>query len=258
MCRRVYNSAMFNLQHILYMVISGLLTVVLLIVARVFAKTEHSKNLILKFSAIITVVIHYSNLWVDYFTTGGNAVIENNQILPVYPCNVVMWMLLIAALTENKKRLRFQILGESCFYIGTVCGIIGIVLNANFGNTPTLADYDILKGMLSHSTMLFGCLYMMVGDYIKVRVFNVVSVTAGLGTFVICGVGVNWLYEHFGMEPPDGMFLISNPYFRTSPIVMGIWVVMVMFVVLALWELRLPQDERWYTKLKNRFDLKHI
>jgi hypothetical protein len=240
------------------MVISGVLTVVLLVLARVFVKSEHSKNLILKFSAIITVAIHYSNLWVDYFTTGGNAVIENNQILPVYPCNVVMWMLLIAALTKNKQRLRFQILGEFCFLIGTVCGIIGIVLNANFGNTPTLADYDILKGMLSHSTMLFGCLYLMVGDYVKVRVFNVVSVTVGLGTFVLCGMGVNRLYQHFGMEPPDGMFLISNPYFQTSPIVIGVWAILIMFVILALWELRLPQKERWYSKLKDRLDTKQI
>jgi hypothetical protein len=249
---------MFNLHHILYMVISGLFTVVLLIMAKVFVKTEHTKNRILKFFAIITVVIHYSNLWVDYFTTGGNAVIENNQILPVYPCNVVMWMLLVAALTKNKKRLRFQILGEFCFYVGTICGIIGIVLNTNFSNNPTLADYDILKGMLSHSTMLFGCLYLMVGDYVKVRVFNVVSVTAGLGSFVICGVGVNKLYEHFGMEPPDGMFLISNPYFRTSPIVIGIWAILIMFVVLALWELRLPQEERWYSKIKERIEPKRI
>lgn len=249
---------MFNLQHILYMAISGALTVVLLVMAHVFVKDERTKNYILKFSAIITVAIHYSNLWVDFFTTGGNAVIENNHILPVYPCNVVMWMLLIASLTENKKRLLFQILGEFCFIVGTICGVVGIVFNLNFGNTPTLADYDILKGMLSHSTMLFGCIYLMVGGFVKVRVFNVVSVTAGLGCFVIFGVGVNWLYEHFGMEPPDGMFLRSNPYFQTSTIVLGLWAILILFAILALWELRLPQEERWYSKLRERLDPKHI
>lgn len=246
---------MFNLQHILYMVISGALTVVLLVLARVYVKDDNTKNFILKFSAIITVAIHYSSLWVDYFATGGNAVIENNQILPVYPCNVVMWMLLIASLTANKKSLRFQMLGEFCFYVGTICGIIGIVLNTNFGNNPTLADYDILKGMLSHSTMLFGCIYMMVGRYIKIRMFNVVSVTAGLACFVVCGVGVNQLYDYFGMVPPDGMFLQSNPYSSTSPVTLGIWAVAIMFVVLALWELRLPPNERWYSKLKSRLDV---
>lgn len=245
----MYNERMFNTQHILYMVISGILTVVLLALAARYAKDQKSKNCILKLSAIITVMIHYSNLWVDYFATGGNATIENNHILPVYPCNVVMWMLLVASLLQNKKRLLFQVLSEFCFFVGSICGIVGIVLNVNFGNTPTLADYDILKGMLSHSTMLFGCLYMMVGKYIRIRVFNAVSVTIGLGTFVICGVGVNMLYEHFGMTPPDGMFMKSNPYTSVSPVILGLWAIVIMFCALAIWEMRLPKEERWYNKL---------
>lgn len=240
---------MFNTQHIMYMVISGILTVMLLFLAARYAKDQKTKNFILKLSAIITVMIHYSNLWVDYFVSGGNATIENNQILPVYPCNVVMWMLLVASLLQNKKRLLFQVLSEFCFLVGSICGIVGIVLNVNFGNTPTLADYDILKGMLSHSTMLFGCLYMMVGKYVRIRVFNAVSVTIGLGTFVICGVGVNMLYEYFGMTPPDGMFLKSNPYTTVSPVILGIWAIIILFCGLSIWELRLPKEDRWYSKL---------
>lgn len=243
---------MFNTQHILYMVISGAATAALLYLARRLAKTETAKNNILKFFAILTVAIHYSNLWVDYFANGGTATIENNQILPVYPCNVVMWMLLIAALLRDKKRLIFQMLGEFCFYGGTVCGVVGIVLNVNFGNNPTLADYDILKGLLSHSTMLFGCIYMKVGGFIRVRMFNAVSVAAGLASFVVCGTAVNRLYEHFGMIPPDGMFLKSNPNLSISPIVLGIVAVALLFIGLSIRELRLPREQRWYSKGKLR------
>ena len=248
----VYNSTMFNLQHILYMVISGMLTVILLVLAAKYAKTQKTKEDILKFFAIITVVIHYSSLWVDFFASGGTATIENNQILPVYPCNVVMWMLLIAAMMKNKNRMLFHLLGEFCFYGGVICGVVGIALNANFGANPTLADYDILKGMLSHSTMLLGCLYMRVGGFVRVRMFNVVSVTAGLACFVLCGVLVNGLYEHFGMVPPDGMFLRSNPYLKISPIWLGLGVVVLMFVILSIREQSLPEEERWYAKLKVR------
>jgi hypothetical protein len=248
----MYNPGMFNFEHLMYMAVSGLLTVVMLVLFRRYARTEQAKNKILQFFAIITVVIHYSNLWVDFFTSGGTATVENNQILPVYPCNVVMWMLLVASLLRDKKRLLFQLLSEFCFYGGTICGIVGIVLNANFGANPTLADYDILKGLLSHSTMLVGCLYMLVGGFIRIRVFNAVSVAAGLGCFVICGVAVNALYEAFGMEAPDGMFLRSNPYMETSPIVLGIWAVVLLFCGLALWEMRLPEAERWYKKLHQR------
>ena len=247
----MYNQGMFNTQHILYIVISAVLTALLLYLVNAHAKDEKMKNRILKFTAIITVVIHYSNLWVDYFTTGG-ATIENNQILPIYPCNVVMWMLLVASLLQNKKRLLFQILSEFCFYGGVICGVLGIVLNTNFDNNPTLADYDILKGLLSHSTMLFGCLYMLVGKFMKIRVFNAVSVAAGLITFVLCGIGVNALYEHFGMEAPDGMWLRSNPYLPIPPLVLGLLFVVVLFFVLHLWDMRLPEEERWYKKMQRR------
>ena len=91
---------MFNFQHISYMVISGILTVILLTLAGIFVKDQRSKNCILKWAAVVTVAIHYSDLWVDYFLTGGNAYITSVHLLPVYPCNVMMWMLLIAALMK--------------------------------------------------------------------------------------------------------------------------------------------------------------
>ena len=78
---------MFNTQHILYMVISGILTAALLVLFSQYVKKGLTKNKILKFFAIITVMIHYSNLWVDYFSNGGSATVENNHILPVYPCH---------------------------------------------------------------------------------------------------------------------------------------------------------------------------
>lgn len=229
---------MFNTQHILYMVISGVLTAALLVLCRKYVKKETNKNHILKFFAIITVLIHISDAWVDYFATGGQATINSTHFFPIYPCNVVMWMLLIASLMHNKKHIVFQMLAEFCFWGGIICSTIGIVLNQNFGNNPTLADYDILKGLLSHSTMLFGCIYMLVGGFIRIRSFNALSVTAGLGIFVICGIVCNRLYEAFGMEPPDGMFLLSNPYLPISPILPGIGAVIILFFVLRLVEKR--------------------
>lgn len=243
---------MFNLQHILYIVISFILTVALLVLFSKYAKDDKTKNKILKFFAILTVVIHYSNLWVDYFSNGGTATVENNHILPVYPCNVVMWMLLVASLLHNKKSLGFQMLGEFCFFGGSVCSIIGIVLNFNFDNTPTLADYDVLKGMVSHSTMLIGCLYMLVGRFIEIRTFNIVSIATGLATFVLCGLFVNALYRFSGLEAPDGMWLKSSPYTSFSPMLLVIAFVIILLCVLTLLELRLPVEQRWYSKFRRR------
>lgn len=249
---------MFNLQHILYMVISAAVSVIILLLADKYAADDQSKNKILKFIAVITVIIHYSNLWVDYFRNGGTVTVENNQLLPVYPCNVVMWMLLIASCIRNKDSLPFQMLGEFCFYAGCICGVLGIVLNTNFDNNPTLADYNILKGLLSHSTMLLGCIYMLTGGFIRIRVFNAVSVAAGLGVFIACGLGVNWLYEFFGLEAPDGMWLRSNPYIGIPPMVLGFVFVLLLFAVLHIRDLRLPAEERWYRKINRRKEHERI
>ena len=173
---------------------------------------------------------------------------ENNHLLPVYPCNVVMWMLLIVACMKEKKGLWFDMLAEFCFYGGTVCGVLGIVLNTNFDNTPTLADYDVLKGLLSHSTMLFGCLYMLIGGYIRIRVFNSVSIMAGLLCFISCGMAVDSLYIACGMEAPDGMWLRSNEYVSVPPLLLGALAPVIVFIVLSLWELRLPSDGKGLTR----------
>ena len=243
---------MFNTQHILYIILSGVITILLLALCRHYVWDESKKNCILKITAVVTVLIHYSNIWVEYFTTGGTVTVENNHLLPVYPCNVVMWMLLIVACMKEKKGLWFDMLAEFCFYGGTVCGVLGIVLNANFDNTPTLADYDVLKGLLSHSTMLFGCLYMLIGGYIRIRVFNSVSIMAGLLCFISCGMAVDSLYIVCGMEAPDGMWLRSNEYLPIPPLLLGALAPVIVFIVLSLWELRLPSEERWYHKRKVR------
>lgn len=233
---------MFNTQHMLYMVISGLLTGMLLQLANRL-KEQKSRDRFLLFFALATVAIHYSDLWVDFFANNGQANIASVHILPVYPCNVMMWLLLAAALIKDKTSIGFQLLSECCFYVGMVCGVVGIVFNANFGANPTLADYGVLKGLLSHSTMLVGCLFMLSGGYVQIRLFNVASVAAGLAVFSLCGVVVDGLYVMNGMEPPDGMFLRSNPYFEGSVVWPALLVLTIMYLVLWLRQRRLKKTE---------------
>ena len=93
----------------------------------------------------------------------------------------------------------------------------------------------------------------MVGGYVKIGVFNALSVTFGLSTFVIIGLITNKLHSIFNMTVPDGMFLLSNPYFNLSPMILGIFAIIIMFIILALYEQHLPKEQRWYSKLKNLY-----
>ena len=250
---------MFDLGHILYMVISALLSAVILFLMQRYLKNDEEKYKGLKFFAIITVIIHYSSLWVDYLKE-GSAEIESPMLFPIYPCNVCMWLLVACAFVKKKDSPIYRMLTEFTFLGGTVCGFIGILLNENYDSTPNLLDYDVLKGLLSHSTMLIGCIYLLVSGIVKIRVKNIISVVAGLMLFLADGFLINSLYAIFGLDPCNSMYLLEAPFpdipWLITP-VMGLMGVILAFTVTALYEeLALSKEERWYSLLKKRTEEK--
>ena len=241
------------------MLISALLTAVGFWLCVKFIKTEKGKFLVLKISALITVALHFSSLWIDFFST-GSAVMQESMLLPIYPCNVCMWLLLLTAFCKNRETTFFKVLSEFVFWGGTVCGSIGIILNENYGATPSLADYEILKGLLSHSTMLFGCIYLLVSGIVKIRVFNTLSVACGLLFFLVDGGIINLLYAIFKLEPCNSMYMLHSPFANMpwlTPYLMGLVGVLLVFGVTALYErLTMQKEERTLTKLFKRRNLK--
>lgn len=247
---------MFNKQHIFYMIISFSLTILGLILSRIFIKKYSHKKTLLKIFAILTVCIHFSSLYVDFFTY-GYAKIESPMILPIYPCNVLMWLLVICAFLKNDNSKIAKHLYEFTFYGGVICGIIGIVLNENFASNPTLLNWFSIKGLLSHSTMVFGSAFILVGKFIKINVSNCISVFLGLCLFLVDGYIINGLYYIFGLNPCNSMYLLSSPlpqitWFNTYT--MGLIGLALVFVITNIVEFfTLQKDERFlnitYTKI---------
>ena len=250
---------MFNLTHILYMIISAIISTLLLIYFRFKVTDENAKIKILKFFAVITVIIHFSSLWVDFFTN-GEATIEEPMLFPIHPCNVCMWLLVITAFYKNRTSRLYKLISEFTFFGGTVCGFIGILLNTNFDNNPTLLDYDVLKGLLSHSTMIIGTIFLLVGGFVKIRVTNVISVVFGLSIFVIDGFIINTLYSLFDIDPCNSMYLLEAPFPDIpwlNTIVMGIMGVTLAFIICAVYEqIFIPKEERWYSLLSEKLTKK--
>ena len=99
---------LFDRTHILYMLISSFITAGLLALAYFFVKTQKGKERVLKIAAIVTVAIHFSSLWVDFFRT-GEATVQESMLIPLYPCNICMWLLLIVALWKNQIKRKIKI-----------------------------------------------------------------------------------------------------------------------------------------------------
>ena len=216
--------------------------------------TEEKKYNALRFYAIITVIIHYSSLWVDFFSSGA-AEVESVMLLPIYPCNIIMWLLVVSAFAKNRDTVVYRMLTEFTFLGGVVCGFIGILLNENYDANPTLLDYDVLKGLISHSTMIIGCAYLAVSGIVKIRVKNVFSVVAGLLLFLVDGTIINALYALFGLDPCNSMYLLEAPFdnipWLITP-VMGLMGVTLAFLITVLYEqIFLPEDQRWYKLLRD-------
>ncbi len=226
----------------------------LLILCKKVIRKERTKDLVLKSVSIAVVMIHFSSLYVDFFKNSGEAIVEDNMLLPIYPCNLIMWLLLIVAFMKNKDGRIYKYLAEFTFIGGTICGLAGVLFNFNFLDNPDFFDYDIFKGLISHTVMIFGTLYLFVFKYACLEVSRTMkSILFGLLIFTIDGVVVNTLFHIFDIENVNAMYMLYPP-FEGMPYLnfftIGILAIIVAFIGLNIYELVvLPKDRRWLNKI---------
>lgn len=238
-----------------YILVSTIVVVLLLKLFKENVKEKERKDRVLKIFAIATLVLHYSSLYVDYFSN-ATASVDGTMLLPIFPCNLAMWMLVIVAFIKKKNTVFFTMLAEMTFYIGVVGGILGIVLNEAYFNTPQLGNWNVLKGLLSHTTMLIGCSYLFVGDYIRIRVKNMYSIALGLLLLIMDGMITLMIFHLFKLELPNTMYLLKAPY-ESLPFI-NTWTIGALgllggFIITITYEhFKLEKSERWISKLKEK------
>lgn len=244
---------MYDLKHTLFTIISFVALTIALIICKIYIKDQKKKDIVLKVAIILTLIIHYSPLYVDFFAT-GRAEIHHSMILSVYPCNLAMWLLLYVAFAKNKQSKIFKTLAIITFYLGSLGGIIGIVFNLNYAYNPNLLDWHILNGLLSHVTLMFGCIYILVGGYIKIRVSNIFAMLIGEAIMIVNGYSIIFLFDIFNVPPVNCMFLLYPPI-ESAPwlnaYLIGLFSTIILFVFTVIYEqIAVKRGERWYNKLK--------
>lgn len=241
------------------MLISVIVTVVTLILLYKFVKTDRAKIITLRVMTIITLVLHYSIFYYNFFIAKTTEV-PPSLFLLIYPCHICMWAVFIVAFMKNRETRFYKFLSEFCFYGIFLCGTIGIALNENFANSPTLTDFFVLKGLLSHSTMVLSGLYLLVGKFFKIRVSNTLSAIFGVLVLGVCGAVNNLLYWAFGVEPCNSMYLQQPPYPGLPWLNAGfiaVAAIAAIFIFTLIYEaFALPREERWLHRLLAR--RKHV
>lgn len=240
----------------IYNLITLFITGLLLVVCKKKIKNERTKDIVLKTAAVMVVALHYSSLYVDYFSNHGEATVEGNMLLPIYPCNIIMWLLLIVAFMKNRDSKIYKYLAEFTFVGGTICGLVGVLFNINFLDNPDFFDYYIFKGLISHTVMIFGTIYLYLFNYVQIEVKRTMkSIIFGLLLFSIIGLIINVLFAIFDISSVNAMFMLEPPL-EEFPIfnffTIGILGILVSFIGLNIYErFALPKEERWLTKFKN-------
>lgn len=213
-----------------------------------YVKHERTKNLILAAAAIFTVLFHYSTFGFKLLS-GGNAMEylsdSPNLILPIYPCNVVMWSALIFAFLKNKNSKIGRFFADYLFWFGIVSTLVGMFANVDFINHPTLADYENVKSIGAHATLLFNVLLLPIFGYIKIDVKrNLSNIIISIFMMAVIGCYCNLVFHALASAEAaydvNSMFLIHSPFegldFLTYPVI-ALIAVPIYFTVFVICDL---------------------
>ena len=232
----------------------------LLLLVKRTVRSEKAERIILLVSAAVTIVFHYSTLIFRCIT--GNAPLEYiadnpNLILPIYPCNVVMWACLILGLLRDKDSKLAQLLCDYVFWFGIFSTLVGMFANVDFIMNPTLRNYDITKSIVAHATLLFNVLLLPLFGRIEIGFVRNMKhmVTSVIGMYLIglyCNLVFKVLVSAEAAYDVNSMFIIHSPFegldFLTYPII-ALAALFLYFCLFTVCELvKYPKGERWFDK----------
>lgn len=241
-----------------------LLIVLGLLLIKKCVRSERARNIILLAVAAFTILFHYSSL-IFKLISGEDAMgylsTTPNLILPIYPCNVVMWSALIFALLKNKASRVGEFFADYLFWFGIISTLVGMFANVDFVKNPTLADYDNVKSIGAHATLLFNVLLLPLFGYVKIDVKrNITNIIISIFVMAAIGGYCNLVFSALVSEAAaydvNSMFMLHSPFggleFLTYPVIALIAIPLYFGIFVLCDFFAHPKEKRFYnnTKLK--------
>ena len=249
----------FNI--ILLIIISGLLVLV-----RKTVKGEIGQRILLLSSALVTILFHYSS-FIFLCISGGDAIEylweTPNLILPIYPCNVVMWSALILALIKDKNSRSARLFYDYVFWFGILSTLVGMFANVDFIRNPTLKDYEITKSIVAHATLLFNVLLLPLFGRVRFRFLgNMINMAISVFAMFVIGHYCNLVFRVLVSDEKaydvNSMFLIHSPFdgvsFMIYPVIAGIGLLLYCALFLALDTVKIEKGDRFIDKVRTILD----
>ena len=235
----------------------------LLITVRKWASSERAGRVVLLVAPLVTILFHYSMLFYHLFVTGDALWCLGetpNLILPMYPCNVVMWCCLFYGLLSNKECKLGRLLSDYIFWFGILSTLVGMFANVDFIENPTLSDFEVTKSIIAHATLLFNVLLIPVLGYLRPSFSrNLLNMTIAVVAMYVIGLYCNLVFGALASPEvaydQNAMFILHSPFeglpFLRYPLIatLGLLLYCVVFTVCDI--LTTPRGSRWFDCVRN-------
>ena len=249
------------------LIIFNTILIIIIVALLAFAKkrlcTERAKRILFLIAPIVTIIFHYSSFLYHLFIKGGAfEYLANNPnlLLPIYPCNVVMWCCLIYGFLQNKESKLSYLLSDYIFWFGIASTLVGMFANVDFIVNPTLSDFEVTKSIVAHATLLFNVLLIPVFGRLQPNFYrNMRSMTKAVIAMYLIGLYCNLVFKVLVSENAayntNSMFIIHSPFealpFLRYPIIAlaALLIYLIVFTVCDI--VNTARGERWFNRLHN-------
>ncbi|MBQ2719495.1 MAG: YwaF family protein [Clostridia bacterium] len=228
--------------------------------AKKFIRSRRAERILFLAAALFTILCHYSSLIYRVTVSGGamEYLRQNpNLILPIYPCNVVMWSCVILPFCRKGSRL-YAFFADYVFWFGIFSTLVGMFANVDFIREPTLANFEVTKSIVAHATLLFNVLLLPLFGHIRVELWrNLRHMAIAIAEMLVIGLYCNLVFGVLVSEARaydiNSMFLIHSPFdgltFLTYPVIAAI-ALPLYFGLFALLEVFFyGKGERFYDRI---------
>ena len=261
-----FQSEMFSLNHIIYMIISLIFLIVLPII---FRKTNHQK--ISKFLKVNTFIVIISDIikivWETYHYYPIHHSYEYTGLLPLYLCSLFMITLPFAAFCKGKLK------DISLAFLTTV-GIIGGLSNVfylNILNYYPLFHFASLLSIFYHFMMAFTGIWLLTSGYYKLDKYCSLKAFIPIILLSMIAIPVNiklntdyMLLNHaYGIPfyPQIADFFISHNVHYLFIIFMFITYILIGYFIYGLYNLiknKCNKKKRYKDQIRSIFPFKKI
>ncbi len=240
-----------------YLAISLVITIAL--VALLKNVKEEKKRAILKWSAIITMVIHLSIVWQhslfnnlipDSLINGtiddpDPAYFIRNALFPFLMCNQ---MFLIGLFVFKKDKIHNL---AHYFIYGALVGAI-VTFSFPGAGVDVFWTWLTFKSFLTHSMLLFMGIYAIASKLVVPSMKKFWIFVVGIFTSALIGTIGDWIFVAVGYDNPNFMFThggINQSLSWVNAAVIGPVIIFAVFAFINIYEaFTLPKEERWLHK----------